>query len=114
MRAERLVSLNEQLLTWPSTFKLHPTIARTLPRRRDALHNGAIDWGHAEALAFASLLVDGVNVRMTGQDAQRGTFSHRQAVLHDVNTGERTRRWPISHRRAARSRSITARCPRPR
>jgi 2-oxoglutarate dehydrogenase E1 component len=88
VRAERLVSLNEQLLTWPSTFKLHSTIARTLPRRREALNNGGIDWGHAEALAFASLLVDGVNVRMSGQDAQRGTFSHRQAVLHDVNTGE--------------------------
>jgi 2-oxoglutarate dehydrogenase E1 component len=88
VRAERLVALNEQLLTWPSNFKLHPTIARTLPRRRDALHNGGIDWGHAEALAFASLLTDGVNVRITGQDAQRGTFSHRQAVLHDASTGE--------------------------
>jgi len=88
VRGERLVSLNEQLLTWPSTFKLHPTTQRTLPRRRDALHNGGIDWGHAEALAFASLLVDGVNVRMTGQDVRRGTFSHRQAVLHDVTTGE--------------------------
>jgi 2-oxoglutarate dehydrogenase E1 component len=87
VRAERLVSLNEQLLTWPSTFKLHPTIQRTLPRRRDAIHD-AIDWGHAEALAFASLLTDGVGVRLTGQDAERGTFSHRQAVLHDTATGD--------------------------
>jgi 2-oxoglutarate dehydrogenase E1 component len=87
VRAERLVSLNEQLLGWPSTFKLHSTMQRTLPRRRDALNNGAIDWGHAEALAFASLLVDGTSVRITGQDAERATFSHRQAVLHDVNTG---------------------------
>jgi 2-oxoglutarate dehydrogenase E1 component len=60
-----------------------------LPRRRDAIHNGGIDWGHAEALAFASLLADGLNVRLTGQDTERGTFSHRQAVLHDANTGER-------------------------
>jgi 2-oxoglutarate dehydrogenase E1 component len=89
VRSEQLVALNEQLLQWPSTFKLHPTLQRTLPRRRDAIHNGGIDWGHAEALAFASLLVEGVNVRLTGQDTERGTFSHRQAVLHDATTGER-------------------------
>jgi 2-oxoglutarate dehydrogenase E1 component len=88
VRAETLVALNEQLLQWPTSFKLHPTIQRTLPRRRDALQSGAIDWGHAEALAFASLLVEGVGVRITGQDVQRGTFSHRQAVLHDVATGQ--------------------------
>ncbi|HEY6219503.1 MAG TPA: 2-oxoglutarate dehydrogenase E1 component [Gemmatimonadaceae bacterium] len=87
VRAEKLVSLNEQLLTWPSTFKLHPTIQRTLPRRRDALQD-AIDWGHAEALAFASLLTDGFAVRLTGQDVERGTFSHRQAVLHDASTND--------------------------
>ena len=88
VRAETLVALNEQLLAWPSSFKLHPTIGRTLPRRREALNNGGIDWGHAEALAFASLLVEGVAVRLTGQDVQRGTFSHRQAVLHDIATGD--------------------------
>jgi len=88
VRAETLVALNEQLLQWPTTFKLHPTLQRTLPRRREALQSGAIDWGHAESLAFASLLVEGVGVRLTGQDAERGTFSHRQAVLHDVATGE--------------------------
>jgi 2-oxoglutarate dehydrogenase E1 component len=87
VKSEKLVSLNEQLLSWPSTFKLHPTIQRTLPRRREALQE-AIDWGHAESLAFASLVTDGFGVRLTGQDAERGTFSHRQAVLHDVNTGE--------------------------
>jgi 2-oxoglutarate dehydrogenase E1 component len=87
VKAEKLVSLNEQLLSWPSAFKLHPTIQRTLPRRREALQE-AIDWGHAEALGFASLVTDGVGVRLTGQDAERGTFSHRQAVLHDTNTGE--------------------------
>jgi 2-oxoglutarate dehydrogenase E1 component len=88
VRAETLVSLNEQLLQWPTSFKLHPTIQRTLPRRREALQSGGIDWGHAEALAFASLLVEGVGVRMSGQDVERGTFSHRQSVLHDVTTGE--------------------------
>ncbi len=88
VRAEKLVALNEQLLSWPSTFKLHPTMARTLPKRRDAINTGAIDWGHAESLAFGSLLTEGTSIRITGQDAERGTFSHRQAVLHDVNTGE--------------------------
>ncbi|MEO7085991.1 MAG: 2-oxoglutarate dehydrogenase E1 component [Gemmatimonadaceae bacterium] len=88
VRAEKLIALNEQSLSWPSGFKLHPTMQRTLPRRRDAINTGGIDWGHAEALAFASLLTEGVSVRITGQDAERGTFSHRQAVLHDVNTGE--------------------------
>ncbi len=88
VRPDLLVSLNERMLTWPSNFKLHPTLQRTLPRRREALHNGGIDWGHAEALAFASLLMAGTSIRITGQDVERGTFSHRQAVLHDVATGE--------------------------
>jgi 2-oxoglutarate dehydrogenase E1 component len=87
IRAEQLAALNEQLLALPQAFKLHPTLNRTLPRRREALTAGGIDWGHAEALAFASLLVEGVSIRLTGQDAERGTFSHRQAVLHDVATG---------------------------
>ena len=95
VRAEQLVQLNEQLLQWPSDFKLHPTLQRTLPRRRDALQNGGIDWGHGEALAFASLLVEGHGVRLTGQDAERGTFSHRQAVLHDVQSG--TVYTPLAH-----------------
>jgi 2-oxoglutarate dehydrogenase E1 component len=95
VRAERLVSLNEQLLSWPSTFKLHPTIQRTLPRRRDALNSGGIDWGHAEALAFASLLTEGTHIRLTGQDTERGTFSHRHLVLHDEKTG--LRYAPIQH-----------------
>ena len=53
VRAEELASLNERLLAWPEGFSLHATLQRTLPRRREALTTGAIDWGHAEALAFA-------------------------------------------------------------
>ncbi len=87
--AEQLVALNEQMLVWPQTFKPNSKLAKTLMRRRDAMGKaGGIDWGHAEALAFASLLVEGQSVRMTGQDVERGTFSHRQAVLHDAETGE--------------------------
>jgi len=88
-RSDQLVALNEQMLSWPKSFKLNGRLAKTLGRRRDAIGEaGGIDWGHAEALAFASLLVDGVSVRLTGQDVERGTFSHRQSVLHDADTGE--------------------------
>jgi 2-oxoglutarate dehydrogenase E1 component len=88
-RAEKLVALNEQLLAWPQGFKPNSKLAKTLRRRRETMGDaGGIDWGHAEALAFASLLTDGISVRISGQDVERGTFSHRQAVLHDAETGE--------------------------
>jgi 2-oxoglutarate dehydrogenase E1 component len=58
-----------------------------LERRRGALEEGGIDWGQAEALAFGSLLIEGIPIRLTGQDTERGTFSHRHDVLHDVSTG---------------------------
>ena len=82
-----LETLNEQLLTWPKEFKGPPKLIKVIERRRDALHRGTIDWGHAEALAFGSLLLGGVGVRLSGQDAERGTFAHRNAVLHDVENG---------------------------
>ena len=85
--ADRLRSLNEELLRVPDGFTPHPKLMKQLERRRDTLDEGGIDWGQAEALAFASLLVDGIPIRLTGQDTERGTFSHRHAVLHDVNTG---------------------------
>src|SRR5256714_4043985 len=87
--ADRLRALNERLLKWPSTLKANPRLAKTLARRADAMGDaGGIDWGHAEALAFASLLTEGTSVRLTGQDTERATFSHRQAVLHDSESGE--------------------------
>jgi 2-oxoglutarate dehydrogenase E1 component len=85
--ADRLRLLNEELLRVPPGFAPHPKLMKQLERRRDTLEEGGIDWGQAEALAFASLLVDGIPIRLTGQDTERGTFSHRHAVLHDVNTG---------------------------
>jgi len=85
--ADKLVELNEQLLRVPDWFAPHPKLMRQLERRRDQIEQGEIDWGQAEALAFASLIVDGIPIRITGQDTERGTFSHRHAVLHDVNTG---------------------------
>ena len=86
---ETLTSINEQLLTWPATLKVNSRLARTLTRRRDAVGDaGGIDWGHAEALAFGSLVTEGTSIRLTGQDVERGTFAHRQAVLHDSESGE--------------------------
>jgi 2-oxoglutarate dehydrogenase E1 component len=86
--ADRLTDLTDQLLRVPDDFTVHPKLARQLERRRTALQEGGIDWGQAEALAYASLLVDGIPVRLTGQDSQRGTFAQRHLVLHDASTGE--------------------------
>ncbi len=89
-RNEQLVAWNERLLAWPPDFKPNTRIAKTLGRRREAMGDkGGIDWGHAEALAFASLLQHGISIRLTGQDVERGTFSHRQAVLHDSENGSK-------------------------
>jgi 2-oxoglutarate dehydrogenase E1 component len=85
--AARLTQLNEQLLALPSGFQPHKTLAKVLERRRDDIVKGKIEWGQAEALAFGSILQDGVGVRLSGQDAERGTFGHRNAVIHDVATG---------------------------
>ncbi len=86
----RLLELDRQLHIWPSDFKPNPKLARQLERRARVLgRDGGIDWGHAEALAVATLLADGVPIRLTGQDAERGTFSHRHFRLHDFETGAR-------------------------
>jgi 2-oxoglutarate decarboxylase len=85
--AETLRELNEQLLETPADFTVHRKLRKPLGRRVEALENGGIEFGHAEALAFASLLGEGVHIRLTGQDTERGTFSHRHLVLHDENTG---------------------------
>jgi 2-oxoglutarate dehydrogenase E1 component len=86
--ADILTQLNDELLRTPEEFTVHPKLAKQLDRRRVAMEEGGIDWGQAEALAYASLLVDGIPVRLSGQDSQRGTFSQRHLVLHDVHTAE--------------------------
>jgi 2-oxoglutarate dehydrogenase E1 component len=86
--SDQLRALTTRLLEVPDGFRVHPKLGRQLERRLTALDEGGIDWGHAEALAFASLLVDGIPIRLTGQDTERGTFSQRHLVLHDASTGE--------------------------
>jgi 2-oxoglutarate dehydrogenase E1 component len=85
---DRLAELTDELLHVPDEFTVHPKLARQLERRRVALQEGGIDWGQAEALAYGSLLDDGIPIRLTGQDSQRGTFAQRHLVLHDATTGE--------------------------
>jgi 2-oxoglutarate dehydrogenase E1 component len=102
VEAERLQALNEELLAVPEGFRVHPKLLKALERRRDTLgEEGGIDWAQAEGLALASLLTEATPIRLTGQDTERGTFSHRHLVLHDHESGER---WtPIEHVRDAKA-----------
>jgi 2-oxoglutarate dehydrogenase E1 component len=88
--AERLRELHAGLLRVPDGFSLHPKLERGMQRRREALNDpdrAAIDWAAAEQLALATILADGTPIRFTGEDVERGTFSHRHAVFHDTKTG---------------------------
>jgi 2-oxoglutarate dehydrogenase E1 component len=85
--ADKLRTLNEELLRVPDSFTIHRKLRKPLAKRREVLEEGGIEFGHAEALAFASLNTESVHVRLTGQDTERGTFSHRHLVLHDEKTG---------------------------
>jgi 2-oxoglutarate decarboxylase len=101
--ADRLKVLNDELLAVPDGFTIHPKLVRQLEQRRevfdsDPTHPGdgsGILWAHAEALAYASLLTEGIPIRLTGQDTERGTFSQRHLVLHDPKTGQE--HCPIQH-----------------
>ncbi len=84
--ATELKRLSERITTVPENFKVHPLVEKVLADRA-AMGRGDmnLDWGMGEHLAFASLLSSGYAVRITGQDAGRGTFTHRHSVLHDQN-----------------------------
>src|SRR5258708_1658979 len=87
--ADVLRALNDALLARPDGFTPNPKLERLLQRRRERLEEErGIDWGHAESLALASILADGEPIRLSGQDTERGTFSQRHLVLHDVNSGQ--------------------------
>jgi 2-oxoglutarate dehydrogenase E1 component len=88
---EKLVDALDKLTSYPDWFTPHPRIKRfVLDKQRTVMESGeAVDWGTAENLAFASLLLQGVRCRLTGQDVRRGTFSHRHAVIFDEKTGRR-------------------------
>ncbi|HSB80203.1 MAG TPA: 2-oxoglutarate dehydrogenase E1 component [Candidatus Methylomirabilis sp.] len=89
--AERLRELHAALLQVPDDFSLNPKLERAMRRRRralDALDEPTIDWAGAEELALASILADGIAIRFTGEDVERGTFGQRHAVFHDMKTGK--------------------------
>ncbi len=92
MPLDRLRELSDALLVTPEDFHVHRKLERSRDRRRTAFDDGGkatIDWALAEELAFASILADGTPIRITGEDVERGTFSHRHAVLYDANDGHR-------------------------
>jgi 2-oxoglutarate dehydrogenase E1 component len=98
----RLLAWNDALILAPQGFTIHPKLARQLERRKVTFESdGEFDWGLGEALAFASLLSEGTPIRLTGQDTQRGTFSHRHLVFHDAKTN--ATHAPIQHLGDARA-----------
>ncbi|MCB9879558.1 MAG: multifunctional oxoglutarate decarboxylase/oxoglutarate dehydrogenase thiamine pyrophosphate-binding subunit/dihydrolipoyllysine-residue succinyltransferase subunit [Planctomycetes bacterium] len=94
--AEDLRRWNARLLDWPADFTPHPKIRSVLGRRAEMVADEQpIDFATAETLAFASLVANGVPVRLAGQDSGRGTFSQRHAALHDAENGDRY--VPLNH-----------------
>jgi 2-oxoglutarate dehydrogenase E1 component len=92
----RLSQLLEAQTQLPPTFRPHPKIERALKIRSEmAQGQRPLDWATAEALAFATIAVEGNRVRLSGQDCERGTFSQRHAVLHDIKDGHKY--MPLAH-----------------
>lgn len=90
MKPEVLKSVGKAITTLPSDFTPHRTIKRVYDSRAEMIETGrGLDWATAEALAFGTLLVEGNHVRLSGQDVERGTFSHRHSVIHDQSTGQK-------------------------
>ena len=86
---EKLQRIAELATRAPEDFSLHRTVQRIVnARRKMASGEELLDWGCAEMLAFGSLVIDGIPVRLAGQDSQRGTFAHRHAAWHDIKTGQ--------------------------
>jgi len=101
---DRLGAMNESLLVLPDGFTAHRKLARPRAKRRamfESMDERTIDWAAAEELAFASILEEGVPIRLTGQDVERGTFSQRHAVFHDATDGHPY--TPLQHLPQARA-----------
>lgn len=94
---EELLDIAIKLNTVPKDFDANPKLLRQLAKRAETVQKNdkKIDWGFGEALAFGCLLKEGITVRLTGQDAERGTFSHRHAILHGTETDQQY--TPLNH-----------------
>jgi len=86
---DRLVAILEAVERVPEGFEIHPKLAKQLARRREQLDGDLVDWSLAETLAFGSLVLEGIPVRLSGEDTGRGTFSQRHAILYDHRNGSR-------------------------
>jgi 2-oxoglutarate dehydrogenase E1 component len=82
-----LLTIARAAISAPEGFRIHPKLERQFDQRWTLLESGEVDWAFAEALAIGSLVTEGSNVRLTGQDTRRGTFSHRHAALIDYENG---------------------------
>ena len=88
--------LNKKIFEIPSDFTINNRLKRILERKQNIIETKSkLDWSHAELLALGSIIKDGKNIRLTGQDTERGTFSQRHAVLHDINNGNKF--IPLNH-----------------
>jgi 2-oxoglutarate dehydrogenase E1 component len=88
---DKLKELNQALMHFPDDFDLNPKLKKSIEKRRDLLEEkeeAKVDWATAEELAFASILQDGIPIRVTGEDSIRGTFSQRHAVFYDVENNQ--------------------------
>lgn len=98
VRRDLLEDIARRLSALPEHFTPNPKVEKLLQTRTETvLHDGPVDWGLAELLAYGTLVCEGTPVRLSGQDSERGTFSHRHAVLVDYDTG--TRYIPLAHLR---------------
>ncbi|KAF2318683.1 hypothetical protein GH714_010040 [Hevea brasiliensis] len=96
VKPEILKNVGKAITTFPENFKPHRAVKKVYEQRAQMIETGeGIDWALAEALAFATLVVEGNHVRLSGQDVERGTFSHRHSVVHDQETGEKY--CPLDH-----------------
>src|SRR5436309_6242743 len=94
--AEELTQLNEKLTTYPETFHIHPKVRKLLEQRAEmGVDKRPVDYGMAEALAFASVVKQGIPVRLSGQDTRRGTFNQRHSVLLDIENEQEY--LPLQH-----------------
>lgn len=94
---KQLITIAKKIETLPKGFVLQPQVAKMMDDRRKMTQGEVpLNWGYAEALAYATLLVEGYPIRISGEDSQRGTFAHRHAVLHDFENDEITY-TPLQH-----------------
>ncbi|WP_394289337.1 multifunctional oxoglutarate decarboxylase/oxoglutarate dehydrogenase thiamine pyrophosphate-binding subunit/dihydrolipoyllysine-residue succinyltransferase subunit [Microbacterium sp.] len=85
---EVIERIGDAFINKPEGFTVHTKLQQLLEKRHDMSRNGKIDWGFGELLAFGSILAEGSNVRLAGQDVRRGTFVQRHSVLHDRANGQ--------------------------